>query len=148
MATLFDIEKVKYQCSCTRFKPLCYMYFCKHCVTLKCKECVLHENDTKHYCPSCFDNKTSKEAASLKFKCANCFNCPCCGDTLIIRASNVNPQKKSFYMICGFCRWTTREVNIPDVDKSILKYSIKFFSKAFLNIGLLFKSARWMENET
>ena len=43
MATLIEIDKVQYTCSCKRKKSLAYLYFCKHCVTIKCKECVLHE---------------------------------------------------------------------------------------------------------
>jgi len=145
MATLIDVEKVKYTCSCGRKKPLCYLYFCKHCVTLKCKECVLHEIDPKYYCPICFDNKTSKEATQHKYRCPNCLSCPCCKNTLITRASTIAksaPQtptpiptsadgqqaplvapspapaplqsQKVFYLVCGFCRWSTREAGVPD----------------------------------
>ena len=135
MATLIDIDRVKYTCSCKLKKSLAYLYFCKHCVALKCKECVLHEIDPKYYCTHCFDNKTSKEASSLKYKCSNCFNCPLCQHTLTTRGSSINMQKKSeasttsdgtssvqsqkvFYLICGCCRWSTRDANVPDATSS------------------------------
>ena len=58
------------------------------------------------------------------FRCANCYECPSCGNTLSTRATAVaiasdNPEekataKKVFYLACGFCRWSTRDVGIPD----------------------------------
>ena len=60
----------------------------------------------------------------LMLRCANCFECPSCGNALIVRVSTVaipsdNPEekataKKVFYLGCGFCRWSTRDVAIPD----------------------------------
>ena len=57
-------------------------------------------------------------------RCANCFECPSCGNTLSTRATAIavpsdNPDekataKKVFYLACGFCRWSTRDVAIPD----------------------------------
>lgn len=29
--------------------------------------------------------------------------------------------QKVFYLICGFCRWTTRDAGIPDATISVLK---------------------------
>lgn len=45
MATLIEADRVKYMCSCGRHQPLAYLYYCKYCkpLTLKCRECVLHE---------------------------------------------------------------------------------------------------------
>ena len=82
-----------------------------------------------------------KEATTLKYKCTACYNCPCCKNSLIIRASSaqkaaamaakteVKPEKKPedtttvppqkvFYLMCGFCRWTTRDAGIPDATIS------------------------------
>jgi C4-type Zn-finger protein len=60
----------------------------------------------------------------LHSRCANCFECPSCGNTLSTRATDIaipsdNPEekataKKVFYLACGFCRWSTRDVAIPD----------------------------------
>jgi len=57
-------------------------------------------------------------------RCSNCFDCPCCGHTLTTRATSQmvsNPDdpgkstpKKMYYLACGFCRWTTRDVGIAD----------------------------------
>ena len=58
------------------------------------------------------------------YRCSNCFDCPSCGHTLTTRATSQlvsNPDdpgkstpKKMYYLACGFCRWTTRDVGIPD----------------------------------
>ena len=60
------------------------------------------------------------------FRCSNCFDCPSCGNTLSTRATSVqvsttdqdgtpkSAAKKVFYLACGFCRWTSRDVGIPD----------------------------------
>merc|ERR1719383_1004834 len=82
------------------------------------------------------------EAKWCKNKCINCFDCPSCGNVLSTRASNVTltttastdaavegggggstsatpdakggASKKVFYLACGFCRWSSRDVGIPD----------------------------------
>jgi hypothetical protein len=43
MTTLLNVNRVKYQCSCGTFKSLCYLYFCRHCLKIKCKDCVILE---------------------------------------------------------------------------------------------------------
>lgn len=159
MATLIDVDRVKYLCSCKRLKPLSSLYYCKYCkpFALKCKECVLHEIDQKYFCANCFDNKTQNEANTSKFKCMNCFACPICKNSLMMRASSGTAAQKAamkaasleaeknkgsaagstpqsdptspvsspapvptvatkvYYLMCSFCRWTTRDVSIPDV---------------------------------
>lgn len=57
-------------------------------------------------------------------RCANCFDCPCCMHTLSTRATNVpaplpddptkTAMKKAYYLACGFCRWTSRDVGMAD----------------------------------
>ena len=59
-----------------------------------------------------------------KNRCANCFDCPSCSTTLTTRATTVQQQpsadggkpttKKMYYLVCGFCRWTTRDIGLPD----------------------------------
>ena len=68
----------------------------------------------------------STEAKIKKNRCANCFDCPSCGHSLSVRATAIStatnpledPQKvnvkKMHYLNCGFCRWTTRDVGLPD----------------------------------
>ncbi|GAA6068824.1 dynactin subunit 4 isoform X1, partial [Tachysurus ichikawai] len=65
-------------------------------------------------------------------ECANCFDCPCCMHTLSTRATNIptplpddptkTTMKKAYYLACGFCRWTSRDVGMADksVGKELL----------------------------
>lgn len=60
----------------------------------------------------------------LHRRCANCFDCPCCMHTLSTRATNIpaplpddptkTAMKKAYYLACGFCRWTSRDVGMAD----------------------------------
>ncbi|KAL3876018.1 hypothetical protein ACJMK2_033907 [Sinanodonta woodiana] len=123
MATLLDVNVVKYLCSCGKWEPLCRLYLCRHCQKLRSGDCVLHEVDSP-YCPNCLENMPSSEAKLKKNRCTNCFDCPSCGHTLTTRATsqivsdaedpNKSAPKKMYYMACGFCRWTTRDVGISD----------------------------------
>jgi len=118
-----NVELVKYLCSCDKKVPICRSYFCKHCLKSRCIDCVQHEVDTP-YCPNCLESMPHGEAKLKKNRCSNCFDCPVCGHTLNTRATtNTTPSpddptkmvtKKMYYMACGFCRWTTRDVNLPD----------------------------------
>ncbi|KAJ8319097.1 hypothetical protein KUTeg_004188 [Tegillarca granosa] len=135
MATFLDVDLVKYLCSCGKKRPVCRLYLCRHCLKLRCGDCVLHEVrklvDTP-YCPNCLENMPSAEAKLKKNRCSNCFDCPSCSHTLATRATSQmvsNPEdpnkstpKKMYYMACGFCRWTTRDVNIA--DKSVGKFYV------------------------
>merc|ERR1712142_282567 len=121
----FDEERVlrlvRYLCSCGLAQPLCKLYFCRHCLDLRCGFCVSHEVDS-HYCPNCLENMPSAEARLKKNRCANCFDCPSCSNTLTTRATTTTsgggaPEKtpkKMYYLACGFCRWTTRDIGLPD----------------------------------
>ena len=98
-----------------------------------------HEVDS-HYCPNCMENMPSAEARLKKNRCANCFDCPHCGHTLstrlipflyyvgnirnFCRATSMavpspdDPSKmvakKVYYLACAFCRWTSRDIGLPD----------------------------------
>lgn len=64
------------------------------------------------------------------FRCGNCFDCPSCSNTLVIRAtaaaatspaSNVLDEtgksmssRKMHYLFCSFCRWTSRDAGLQD----------------------------------
>ncbi|RMX48081.1 hypothetical protein pdam_00002599 [Pocillopora damicornis] len=84
-------------------------------------------NVDSYYCPNCLENMPSAEAKVKKNRCANCFDCPSCGNTLSTRATAVAIQaekggddakamqaKKVYYLACGFCRWSSRDVGIED----------------------------------
>ena len=95
------LNLVRYKCSCGSLKPICRLYFCRHCLDIRwellhcivkvltkiitrCGFCVSHEVDS-HYCPNCMENMPSAEARLKKNRCANCFDCPHCGHTLSTR---------------------------------------------------------------
>uniref|UniRef100_A0A8B9KJP7 Dynactin subunit 4 n=1 Tax=Astyanax mexicanus TaxID=7994 RepID=A0A8B9KJP7_ASTMX len=111
--------------------PLSQLYFCRYCSELRSLECVSHEVDS-HYCPSCLENMPSAEAKLKKNRCANCFDCPCCMHTLSTRATNIpaplpddptkTAMKKAYYLACGFCRWTSRDVGMA--DKSVGTFNV------------------------
>ncbi|KAK7506281.1 hypothetical protein BaRGS_00002393 [Batillaria attramentaria] len=123
MATFMDVNLVRYLCSCGKRYPACRLYLCRHCLKLRCSDCVQHEVDSP-YCPNCLENMPASEAKLKKNRCSNCFDCPICGHTLMTRATSqmmANPDdpgkstpKKMYYMACSFCRWTTRDVGLPD----------------------------------
>ncbi|PAA63529.1 hypothetical protein BOX15_Mlig016925g1 [Macrostomum lignano] len=123
MATYLNLDVVHYICSCKVSKPLCRLYLCKHCFELRCQDCVLPEVDCQ-YCPNCLDYMSSGEAKVKKNRCSACYDCPSCGHTLSTRATSAtlpspdDPTKqvaqKVYYLLCAFCRWTTRDGGIPD----------------------------------
>ncbi|KAK2717486.1 dynactin subunit 4-like [Artemia franciscana] len=118
-----SVDKVKYLCSCGNLEPLCRIYFCRHCLKLKCGDCVFHEVDS-HYCSNCAENMPVSEARIKKNRCDNCWDCPNCGHALSVRASTImttsleDPpkpiSKKVYYQSCPFCRWSSRDAGIPD----------------------------------
>ncbi|XP_026478870.1 dynactin subunit 4-like [Ctenocephalides felis] len=127
MAYFLGQNVVNYVCGCGILKPITKIYFCRHCLKIRCGFCVYHEVDS-YYCVNCLENIPSSEARLRKHKCGNCFNCPCCFHTLATRATNVAlPVKadderkdakpitrKMYYFACFSCRWTSRDVGIPD----------------------------------
>ncbi|GBP09475.1 Dynactin subunit 4 [Eumeta japonica] len=77
----------------------------------------------------------SSEARLKKNRCSSCFDCPSCFHTLSTRATLAQPRqpattsdsapsgdakvenkqpKKMYYLSCFNCRWTSRDVGIPD----------------------------------
>ncbi|XP_022100391.1 dynactin subunit 4-like [Acanthaster planci] len=125
MATLLESHRVQIQCSCGLSSPITKLYFCKHCLKLRCGRCVSHEVDS-HYCPNCLENMPSAEARIKKNRCPNCLDCPSCKHTLSTRATSMalpdpsDPSKattkKVYYLACGFCRWTSRDAGISDKE--------------------------------
>ncbi|XP_063977538.1 dynactin subunit 4 [Diachasmimorpha longicaudata] len=127
MAYLFQPDYVKYTCSCGSLKPISRIYFCRHCLKIRCGYCVSHEVES-HYCPNCMEILPASEVRLKKNKCSNCFDCPCCFQTLTIRAGHAplrptssNPTeelkstpRKVYYLCCSLCRWSSRDAGIPD----------------------------------
>ncbi|CAG7729325.1 unnamed protein product [Allacma fusca] len=127
MAHLFQLDTVRYVCCCGSLKPICFVYFCRHCLRLRCPYCVSHEVDS-HYCGNCSENMPSAEAKQKKNRCNSCYECPSCKQTLSVRATTVQAPaeddpdklapKKLYYLTCGFCRWTSRDAGIEDSTSS------------------------------
>lgn len=131
MANFMQDSVVKFACSCGILNPITKLYFCRHCLKLRCGFCVCHEVDS-NFCSNCLENIPSSEARRMKNRCTSCFNCPCCQHTLSARATTVVVQrktdepskegepepkamtKKMYYLSCLACRWTSRDVGIPD----------------------------------
>ncbi|OWR45255.1 hypothetical protein KGM_210246 [Danaus plexippus plexippus] len=121
MAYLTQPDYVKYICSCGQLKPITNLYFCRHCLKIRCGFCICHEVDS-HYCANCLENMPSSEARLKKNRCSSCFACPSCFHTLSTRATlardpaggDGKPPKKMYYLSCFNCRWTSRDVGIPD----------------------------------
>lgn len=106
-----------------------------------CKLCLfrlirIYQVDS-HFCCNCLENIPSTEAKFKKNRCGKCFDCPSCQHTLSSRANTVQmlptPRKpedgvtpptagkeakpiarKMYYLVCLNCRWTSRDVGIPD----------------------------------
>ncbi|XP_037077131.1 LOW QUALITY PROTEIN: dynactin subunit 4-like [Pollicipes pollicipes] len=116
-------DRVKYLCSCGFLKPVYLVYFCRHCLKIRCGNCVSHEVDFM-YCSGCLEMMSNTEAGLKKNRCATCKECPSCGQTLSTRATSIqapsmeDPTKivarKVYYVACGFCRWTSRDSGLPD----------------------------------
>lgn len=127
MATLLQFEKVLLKCSCGIKSPIINLYFCKHCLKLRCGRCVSHEVDS-YSCPNCLENMPSAEAKLKKNRCANCLDCPSCNHSLTTRATSValtdsqSPDKKMtkkvYYLACGLCRWTSRDIGLADKESA------------------------------
>jgi len=118
--------EVNYSCACDKPMPLIYLFFCRHCVKLRCPKCVSHEVDS-YYCPHCLENMPSAEAKAMKNRCPNCLECPNCSNDIGVRSAQVPTMKreggklkgfptfkKVYYMQCTFCFWTTRDIKMQD----------------------------------
>lgn len=87
------------------------------------------------------ENIPSAEAKLKKNRCNKCFDCPSCQHTLSSRAVSIQvPRKpeddgkkdgdskpitrKMYYLACLACRWTSRDVGIPDQMAGNYNYQI------------------------
>lgn len=113
MASLFQMDRILYQCGCDDWWPLSNLYFCRHCSTLRCISCSLNEIDST-FCPNCLENIPAGEARVKKNRCINCNQCPVCSMVLTTRAVG-----DSCHLMCSTCRWSTRDSDTPDQPSSI-----------------------------
>ena len=143
MSTYLEVDRIKYMSSDNQWHPLCWLHFCRYCAQLRSLDALSHEVDSR-FCSNCLETMANGGEMMRKNKCINCFDCPSCGNVLSTRASNVTltsaadtsldgsiggggggstsgtpdakggASKKVFYLACGFCRWSSRDVGIPD----------------------------------
>nr|CAH7743499.1 unnamed protein product [Callosobruchus chinensis] len=122
MSYITGPDVVKYACTCGLLKPITHLYFCRYCTQIRCSFCVCHEIDS-NFCGKCSENIPSSEAKLKKNRCGNCYVCPSCQQDLSTRIASkgsANPEeakstpKKMYYLLCQFCRWSSRDVGIPD----------------------------------
>ncbi|CAG9864274.1 unnamed protein product [Phyllotreta striolata] len=122
MSYITGPDVVKYACTCGLLKPISYLYFCRYCTQLRCSFCVCHEVDS-NFCGKCSENIPSSEARSKKNRCGNCYICPSCEQELSPRVASSKASaegdekvaaRKMYYLFCQFCRWSSRDVGIPD----------------------------------
>ncbi|XP_050538824.1 dynactin subunit 4-like [Daktulosphaira vitifoliae] len=122
MAVYMVQKTVMSFCTCGLLKILPDLFFCRHCLTLRCDYCVSHEIDTT-FCPHCFENLSSTEAKHKKNRCASCLECPRCFNTLSTRSYSrqtdpKKPPQKLYYLLCLFCNWRSHEPIVPDQPTS------------------------------
>ncbi|XP_063237424.1 dynactin subunit 4 [Bacillus rossius redtenbacheri] len=123
MAFFLQKETVKLACNCGSLKPIYRLYFCRHCQKIRCAYCVSHEVES-HYCSHCLENLASADARLKRNCCTNCNDCPACSHVLSVRivpVTSADPDdpsrtvtRKGYYLVCSFCRWTSRDAGMPD----------------------------------
>lgn len=126
MLNLFFNDSILYKCSCGTFKRLYSTYFCRHCMALRCRDCVSHEVDSQ-YCQHCLEYIPTIDPKFQKNKCASCYHCPSCfhllsTTTLSISqpgedASSGEAIKKTCQLTCAFCRWSSETFTIFEASK-------------------------------
>ncbi|XP_067946541.1 dynactin subunit 4-like [Watersipora subatra] len=169
MAFLFDVERVLYQCECESQYPLCRLYFCRYCISLRCADCTQHEADV-YFCPQCLQSLMAPEAKLNHMKCKNCFECPSCQCVLALRAvtaaadsaassadkSSSSAANKKYYLSCGNCHWSTRDAGYEDQELTELQNSftdpdqanIKQLKEAYRLISLRDASEEHVRRQT
>lgn len=88
-----------------------------------------------------------------KNRCGNCYVCPSCQQELSTRIASkgpVNPEdakstpKKMYYLSCQFCRWSSRDVGIPDQSTGM---TLKFRTFKLLTLIYIVVTGGWPERE-
>ncbi|TSU88998.1 Dynactin subunit 4 [Bagarius yarrelli] len=92
MASLLQPDRVVYLVRGEKKirSPLSQLYFCRYCSELRSLECVSHERATNHPAP------------------ATNIPAPLPDDP------TKTTMKKTYYLACGFCRWSSRDVGMAD----------------------------------
>ncbi|KAL1459353.1 hypothetical protein WDU94_011344 [Cyamophila willieti] len=110
MAFLAQQEAVIIACTCGSLKPVCRTYFCRHCFVIRCGNCVSNEVDSI-YCAFCLDNVTCEHSLSVRSHTVR-ETTPQPQQPPV--SKHATPSNRAYYLACFFCRWTSRDSNIPD----------------------------------
>lgn len=114
--SLFSNDVVRYKCSCDNLRRLYNLYFCRHCMALRCRSCVAHEVDSQ-YCQHCLEYIPTIDPKFQMNKCASCYQCPSCQHLLTtsVLSTKVEQQHqkdevitRTCQYVCDFCRWSSR----------------------------------------
>merc|ERR1719291_572600 len=92
------------------------LYFCDGCSHVVCRRDLAEEVDS-YYCPHCLENMPSSEAMHYGMRCSKCWECPVCSSTLTMCNSSPGSPDQTYYLACGYCRWSSRgrlEAHQPD----------------------------------
>lgn len=122
--TLYDVERVLYKHGSVA-KPLCRLLYCRFCNDLRYYNSDLIQVEVdSHYCMHALDNVPTTEAIMKKNRSRSYWQCPACPSVLTQKQAWVieeNPEKpeepfqrKTHFMQCPFCHWSTRDLGIPD----------------------------------
>jgi len=95
------------------------LYWCRHCVHLRCARCVSQEVDS-YFCPSCLDeHMPSTEAKLNRNRCTTgCMTCPVCPSNLSYVPTG---DGKDMFLSCGFCQWNSEEIQLTGTKEDVLK---------------------------
>ncbi|OQV12717.1 putative Dynactin subunit 4 [Hypsibius exemplaris] len=109
---------------------LYWLSFCQVCKKLRNRKGMLEEIEM-HRCTACSETFTITENSDKEKGCPVCFECPCCGQTLVVRTAllplpvvakesvdeKAAQQEKRFHLVCQTCRWSSRAAGIPDATR-------------------------------
>ncbi|XP_018899473.1 dynactin subunit 4 [Bemisia tabaci] len=130
MALSLEKEVVLIECGCGCVKPIVKLFLCRFCMKIRCSYCLCHEIDCC-FCAYCTMSLPPGEARVKKNRCSSCMDCPSCFQALSLRATSAGrgasfedtsgkaqgdnaKATKYYYFSCSFCRWSTRDVDLPD----------------------------------
>lgn len=133
LSSVLSNDVVRYRCSCNQLRTLYNTYFCRHCLTLRCRSCVAHEVDSQ-YCQHCLEYIPTIDPKFQMNKCASCYQCPSCQHLLTVTVLNPTslsseqskakeePVKRMCQLICEFCRWSSNSF-IADSTRTLENFA-------------------------
>ena len=142
MSTYLEVDRIKYMSSDNQWHPLCWLHFCRYCAQLRSLDALSHEVDSrfcsncletmanggemmrKNKCINCFDCPSCGNVLSTRASNVTLTSTAAAADTSIdgsggstsgtpdAKGGGGGASKKVFYLACGFCRWSSRDVGM------------------------------------